>query len=345
MFYNYCRVLGYFCIALSHWATGQFVCPQRSRAIYKYGSLKINLLDFSIKDIILTRRIDYACVTDKLVSLQTTYDVTDWDDDWTCKAANDIECKDSCDSKSVSIKIECDRTFWSTRIAYTNQTIKNCDFLFWTSWSPITTCYLSQSKTYTRNCVDCDYDVVDSLHCDGNAIKTVSCLPTWSTWKDIGGCKPIKTCDSIGKQRRERKCTYKNGSLENQTDFCSNDTATSASLCVVIVTTDTISNFNSSTEEFSFGGSNNNTVLGLGIGLVLSVVIIIGLCIFIYLKRCPTSKSQLVAIQACDPSPDESAFPTLGSIILSDQPVEEEIYNNAQEHATADATYSTLNHK
>ena len=71
---------------------------------------------------------------------------------------------------------------------------------------------------------DCNCNVVDSEYCYENATKTVP--PSWSAWKKIGDCKPIKTCNLMGKQMKQRKCLYEDGNVEIETSSRSNETAT-----------------------------------------------------------------------------------------------------------------------
>ena len=320
----------YFCIAFSAWALGELVCPQSQWAYYKYRDKDIYTLNISVGGISLIREIKYTCETPENVNLRTTYFISDTNQNWNCKKLSNIECRRNCTSKSEIVKVICERSYYAPRTGSTTQTIKNCDNLFWTTWSSTTNCSSSRSSLHTRKCVDCDYDVVDSHYCKGNASKTVSCQPSWSNWKDIGSCYPIATCDLIGKQRRERKCIYGDGNVEIETNLCSKEATTSTRLCDTAITT-------------VDGTNTSNAVTGLSIGLALSVVANIAFCFFLYLKQRPKIEPQAIANEASDPSPYELALP--GSSSVLDPSREEGIYNKAMNYTTAETTYSTLNRK
>ena len=258
-------------IALFILTSGQFLCPQTSWKRYKYQSTPIDSFAPQYR-VTFSRTIDYSCDKENFIALKTRYYyVINWGiwTNWECMAPAKMQCSGRCSSKNVSTRIKCGSR-WSD-IGYDNQRIKNCDLLFWTRWSLTLNCSSLRSSSYTRSCVDCDYNVVGSQYCVGNATKNEECLPSWNT---------------------------------------------------------------------TSGGSSSNAIIGLSVGIALALAIIVGLCIFMYLKGHLQRKSKTMGNKACNPS-NESAIlsPKLpGSSV-------EEIYSNAQDHVTADATYSTLNHK
>ena len=261
-------------IALFSLAFGQFACPQTSWTTYKNSYLLIQSTKTQNFFARFYRNIDYNCVEENFSALKTSYYYNIYwrTDTYMCEVPGKIECSGRCRSKTVTTRLKCDR--WSSDIGSNKQRIKNCDFLFWTTWSSTVNCSLSNSISYTRSCVDCDYDVVGSQYCDGNATKTEECPPSWST---------------------------------------------------------------------TSGGSSSNAIIGLGVAIALAISVIIGLCIFIYVKRYLQTDSKTAVNEACDPSNKSTiSSPKLTSLPGSSA---EEIYSNAQDHTTADATYSTLHHK
>ena len=261
-------------IALFILTSGQFLCPQTSWKRYKYQSIPIDSLAPQHR-VTFSRIIDYNCTEENFIALKTRYYyLISWEGwrNWACIAPVKMQCSGRCSSKNVSTRIKCDS--WKSDIGYDYQRIKNCDILFWTRWSLTLNCSSLRSSSYTRSCVDCDYNVVGSQYCVGNATKNEECLPSWNT---------------------------------------------------------------------TSGGSSSNALIGLSVGIALALAIIVGLCIFMYLKGHLQRKSKTVGSEACNPS-NNSTIPNLKLTSLPGSSVEE-IYSNAQDHVTADATYSTLNHK
>ena len=77
-------------------------------------------------------------------------------------------------------------------------------FFSWTSWNSITNCSSSRSRLFTHKWIDCDCKAVDCRYCNGDAIKTAPCLPSWSTWENIGYNKQKTICGWIGKHEKKR---------------------------------------------------------------------------------------------------------------------------------------------
>ena len=336
MEYSRINISWCFWIVFSSWTSAQFLCPQSSWAKYKNQSVSSSLFvaDPPVKGFSLNKRIDYHCNNNNNLTLKTTYFISDLDMDWNCAASGNIQCTQNCkpNANRVTILVKCNRvTLSDSWSGYTVQTIKDCDFLFWSSWSPTRNCSSSRSGSYMRKCVDCDYDEVNSTYCQGSSIKTVPCPPSGSAWENIGDCKRIRAHETMGEQRRKRNCMYEDRSITHNTSLCSNESATSTSYCDITFTTGT--NNTVSSDEYK---SILIVIIGLGIGLVLAIVV--GLCFYINLKRRSRNKQQTSHCKASNNYTDELIFMGCKPVASPIQSVENQTYSNLQNCATVEDT-------
>ena len=67
----------------------------------------------------------------------------------------------------------------NTSFLYVN---KNCDKLYWSSWTKTVNCSISTKQIYTKKCVDCDWeDFKFQNNCSGETTKIKQCYPSWSS--------------------------------------------------------------------------------------------------------------------------------------------------------------------
>ena len=150
--------------------------------------------------------------------------------DWRCQMTNSFGvCSGSCVSKPVVFSISClstDEDFEDTPPVTSsfNYNNKNCDKVYWTSWSQVTNCSNSRSRVFTRTAKDCDQIPFPSTyHVNGYLKKKEEpCQPLWSEWVTIF-CN--STNSTIKEQVRTRKCLYGDGSETSNTRLCSNQSA------------------------------------------------------------------------------------------------------------------------
>ena len=101
---------------------------------------------------------------------------------------------------------------------------KNCNKLYWSSWTETSNCTSSAQTTFKRSCVDCDGDGVQPKYCKGNFTKQTQCQPIWGPWGEAGQCAVI-FCNSTGERVRSRLCLHGNGSESPDPQLCSNQSA------------------------------------------------------------------------------------------------------------------------
>ena len=108
---------------------------------------------------------------------------------------------------------------------------KKCDKLYWTSWAMSTSCKRSFKSSYTRSCVDCDEDSVQSRYCQGLSTKQTQCHHFVSDWSEPGPCKIIG-CNKTGEHVRRRKCLYGDGTNETSNfQLCLNQISVKSEKC------------------------------------------------------------------------------------------------------------------
>ena len=150
---------------------------------------------------------------------------------------------------------------------------KNCNKLYWSSWTETSNCTSSAQTTFARSCVDCDGDGVQPKYCKGNFTKQTQCQPIWGPWGEAGPCK-VSLCNSTGEQVRSRLCLYGDGSQSSDTRLCSNQSSTMKQQCAWDRKQQAAACQQAQSEE---GGESNNTSVYVGIGIAVLLILVLGL--------------------------------------------------------------------
>ena len=107
---------------------------------------------------------------------------------------------------------------------------KNCDKLYWSTWTQTSNCTLSSHIRYVRLCLDCDENEIARNYCIGSTTKQNVCRPIWSEWSEMEPCIIIG-CNKTGNRFRRRKCLYGDGSEASNAKLCSNQSSVITETC------------------------------------------------------------------------------------------------------------------
>ena len=145
---------------------------------------------------------------------------------------------------------------------------KNCNKLYWSSWTETSNCSSSALTTFARSCADCNGNGVQPKYCEGNFTKQTQCQPLWGPWGKAGPCEVI-ACSSTGERVRSRRCLYGDGSESADPQLCSNQPAIMKEQCNGI-------NYFSECKQFSFTDFDNISVyvyicVGVGIFFIFGI--------------------------------------------------------------------------
>ena len=144
----------------------------------------------------IEQRINYKCDGGK-IKLRTKISISSSDipDGYKEHYKISKKCTNRCNNKKGTVTVLLRRwyefgrwsgwVFWSSWSKWSTfpYVIKNCDKLYWASWTEIVNCSISREQRYARKCVDCEgEDFKFQNNCPGETTKIKQCYPSWSTW-------------------------------------------------------------------------------------------------------------------------------------------------------------------
>ena len=296
-------------LALLASVRSQIHCPQQSWALYK--NVREGFWSFSLPSsennkpvaFEITRLTNYRCTGNNLQFVTTRFATVGFGQNVSRSNyrifhtnLNTNACTQQCDSKSATVTLEFSRRFfsnnnkvhWSMTTAFGSFVFakKNCDKLYWTSWTTTSNCRTSRQLDRVRNCTDCDGDYVDPHYCNGRFSSQTQCQPVWSEWSEAGDCIS-SGCHSTGKRIRTRKCLYGDGSEALNVQLCSNALSNTTETIEVNILQN---NCKSCTIDSNSLNSNVSLYIGIGIASIVLVL----LCFLTVYTLCRRSKSRSI---------------------------------------------------
>ena len=185
---------------------------------------------------------------------------------------------------------------------------KNCNKLYWSSWTETSNCTLSAQTTFARSCVDCDGDGVQPKYCEGNFTKQTQCQPLWGAWGEAGPCKLI-ACNSTGERVRSRLCLYGDGSEPADSQLCSNQSSIVKEQCAGDAKQQATA---CQQTQSAGGGQSANTSVYVGIGIAVLLILALGFGFAAVRWRCRQkikteneSHRDLFVVESADAEPTE----------------------------------------
>ena len=172
----------------------------------------------------IERRTDYKChhgeikfYTDRWVSSPNIFDEYYW---WYWVV---WKCMNSCNEKNITVRLLFKKwlqgygwSTWRSAFSYVN---KNCDKMYWSSWTKTVNCSISREQRYTRKCVDCDgEDFTFQTNCPGNTTKTEKCHHSWSTW--VTRNRSATNCNLAEKSKKTWDCFFENKTEAVNINLC-----------------------------------------------------------------------------------------------------------------------------
>ena len=292
-------------LSSAHISRNSIICPKRSWTEYKRnieGPWSLSISNYKdLVDIFVVRNTTYKCFNNNNVTFRTNRRGS-----YSMKMFINYQylvvgstgygtCDKNCSSKNVSVYVlYYDRNRkWPTRrrwskwsgmselkllgkFVYLN---KNCNKLYWTSWSMISNCSTSSHSNFHRLCVDCDGDDVDTRFCIGNATKLKECRHFWSEWTEAAPCVNI-VCGETAEQIRKRKCLYGDGIEANKQVLCSNGSSTDVEKQPCIKT-----DLTNCTAHVSSGMPYTGLFVGIGVAVTLIFALFVLLIVVKYRRH------------------------------------------------------------